>query len=84
MTSQVSVNGKIVFEAETTREAIAYAEEYHNDEQSYTVKDKNPAAVALGSMRSDKKAASSRENGKKGGRPKKEVIPSEPVDATYN
>lgn len=30
--------------------------------------EKNPAAVALGSMRSKKKAASSRENGKKGGR----------------
>lgn len=35
--------------------------------------DKNPAAVALGSIRTPKKAASSRENGKKGGRPKKIV-----------
>lgn len=34
---------------------------------------KNPAAVALGSIRSKKKAASSRENGKLGGRPKKVV-----------
>jgi hypothetical protein len=32
---------------------------------------KNPAAVALGSIRSPKKARASRENGKKGGRPKK-------------
>lgn len=32
---------------------------------------KNPAAVALGSIKSKKKAAASRENGKKGGRPKK-------------
>lgn len=34
---------------------------------------KNPAAVALGSIKSEKKAISSRENGKKGGRPKKEI-----------
>lgn len=32
---------------------------------------KNPAAVALGSIKTEKKAATSRENGKKGGRPKK-------------
>ena len=34
--------------------------------------DKNPSAVALGSIKSEKKAQSSRENGKKGGRPKNE------------
>jgi hypothetical protein len=32
---------------------------------------KNPAAVALGKIKSRKKAQASRENGKKGGRPKK-------------
>lgn len=41
---------------------------------------KNPAAVALGSVKSEKKAAAARENGKKGGRPKKVVIPSAEVD----
>ena len=33
------------------------------------MKTKNPAAVALGSIKSEKKAAAVRENGKKGGRP---------------
>jgi len=32
---------------------------------------KNKAAVLLGSIRSEKKAMTSRQNGKKGGRPKK-------------
>jgi hypothetical protein len=32
---------------------------------------RNPAAVALGSIKSKKKAEAARKNGKKGGRPKK-------------
>jgi hypothetical protein len=32
-------------------------------------KEKNPAAVALGSMKTEKKAEAARKNGKKGGRP---------------
>jgi len=32
---------------------------------------KNPAAVALGSIKTKKKAEAARKNGKKGGRPKK-------------
>ena len=35
---------------------------------------KNPAAVALGSIKSTRKAAAARENGRKGGRPKLEYI----------
>lgn len=31
---------------------------------------KNPAAVSLGSIKTEKKALASRQNGKKGGRPK--------------
>jgi hypothetical protein len=36
-----------------------------------TTPTKNPAAVALGKIKSDKKAAASRQNGKLGGRPPK-------------
>lgn len=37
---------------------------------------KNPAAVALGSIKTEKKAAAARENGKKGGRPRKIPLPT--------
>lgn len=37
------------------------------------MKKKNPAAVALGKMTSELKAKTARENGKRGGRPRKKV-----------
>jgi len=49
-------------------------------------KPKNPAAVALGRLggkeKSDQKAKSSAENGKKGGRPKKKIAPA--VEPRWN
>lgn len=41
------------------------------------MKQKNSAAVALGSIKTAKKAKTSRENGKKGGRPKHEQVRKE-------
>ena len=39
---------------------------------------KNPHAVVLGQRKSEKKAKSSRENGKKGGRPRKNIDTNTP------
>ena len=41
------------------------------ERNTHSMQTKNPAAVALGSIKSKKKALSSKENGKLGGRPKK-------------
>jgi len=43
------------------------------DGESVLESTKNPAAVALGSIKSKKKAAASRKNGKLGGRPSKNL-----------
>lgn len=48
-----------------TTEAIAEATEEIYEEANH----KNPAAVALGSIKTARKSAAARENGKKGGRP---------------
>lgn len=42
---------------------------------------KNPAAVALGSMKTKKKAKAARTNGKKGGRPKKPLAQGKDIEA---
>jgi hypothetical protein len=48
-----------------------YGENLTVDEVRHEMSPVKTAAAALGSIRTDKKSASSRENGRKGGRPKK-------------
>lgn len=43
-------------------------------EGEWHLENKNPHAVALGSIKSSKKTLSSRKNGKRGGRPKKDKV----------
>lgn len=40
MTYQVKVKGVVVYETDTAYEATQYADEYHNDEQGYTISSK--------------------------------------------
>lgn len=50
-----------------------YGENLSVDEVRHEMSPVKTAAAALGSIKSPRKAAASRENGKKGGRPKKRV-----------
>ena len=61
--------------AESLRQMIGLNYERPTDEEvrSVTDKSKNPAAVALGKIKTPKKAAASRKNGKLGGRPSKNL-----------
>ena len=53
------------------KKTIYYVEISNNNFCVFMAMKKNVAAVALGAIKSEKKALTSRENGKKGGRPKK-------------
>ena len=53
------------------KKTIYYVEISNNNFCELMAMKKNVAAVALGAIKSEKKALTSRENGKKGGRPKK-------------
>lgn len=56
---------------EMASEDIERRRRYTSDSSLGIEGEKNPAAVALGSIKSPRKAASSRENGRRGGRPRK-------------
>jgi hypothetical protein len=68
MTSWVLLNYQIV---KATPEEFAMIKSIY--EQIALAVDSHSAASALGSIKSDRKAFSSRENGKKGGRPRKDT-----------
>ena len=69
------VNPDYYWYFDTARQACRFAElvdsGMRTDEAAYNVSLVSDAASALGSIRTTRKAASSRENGKKGGRPRK-------------
>jgi len=66
MTSWVLLNYQIV---KATPEEFAMVKKIY--EQIAFLVDSHSAAAAMGSVKSDRKASAARENGKKGGRPRK-------------
>jgi hypothetical protein len=64
-------SSEIVFNSSATEDWSRNAESAIRQHDA-KLRGNNPAAAALGSIKSDKKTASSRINGKLGGRPKKE------------
>ncbi len=68
MVYELTVANKVVFTSEVASECTQYA--YYNKIEDYTIRSKNAAAVAMGKIKSERKALASRENGKRGGRPK--------------
>lgn len=67
LTGKTTAISAVIVEPLTAEEAIQAVEEY---KEANGLK-KNQAAIALGSIKTQKKAEASRENGKMGGRPKK-------------
>jgi len=61
------LKGELLNSFDTVAEAKFFA-------KTNTISEKNRSAVALGSIKTEKKAKSSAENGKKGGRPKKKML----------
>lgn len=65
---------KVYIPVRLRRAAKQAMKNIENENKAKQNKDKNKAAVALGSIRTEKKSASSRINGKNGGRPKTYIL----------
>ena len=61
-----------IFLGSNVTEALATIDDIAGEREDVSAAERSAAAAALGSIRTPKKAASSRENGKLGGRPRKQ------------